>query len=354
MSVEKPLVSVIIPVYNTEDYLEECLDSVLNQTLKEIEVICIDDKSTDNSLNILEKYGKKDSRIKIIKNKENTGQAVGRNIGLKEVKGEYVSFIDSDDKIDLDTYEKLYNFSKTKQDVILFNMVRLDDKGNITPSELHLKSIKETIENTNLLKNKELIYDTTTCNKFVKTSFLKENNIQFIDRLYEDILFSMELFTSTNSIGILKDVTYYWRRRESLNKSTTQDRINIKNITDRVFITKLVIELFKSDEKYENVLKELYYKLLELDFRFYINRIDKGNEEYKNIIISEIKPLVKEFPQEIFEDLEEINQIKYNLLMSGKIKNLCYIIEKEKEYKQLKNSKVWKIWNKVKPIVKLN
>lgn len=352
MSVENPLISVIIPVYNTDKYLKECLDSILNQTLKEIEVICIDDKSTDNSLNILEEYSKKDSRIKIIKNKENTGQAVARNIGLKEVKGEYISFIDSDDKIDLDTYEKLYNFSKGKQDVILFNMVRLDDKGNITPSELHLKSIKETIENTNLLKSEELIYDTTTCNKFVKTSFLKENNIKFIDRLYEDILFSMELFTQTDSIGILKEVTYYWRRRESLNKSTTQDRTNIKNITDRIFITKSVIELFKYDERYESVLKVLYYKLLEFDFKYYINQIDKGNDEYKNIIISEIKTLVEKFPQDIFEDLDEINQIKYNLLINGKIKNLCYLTEKEKEYKKMKNSKVWKIWNKVKPIVK--
>ena len=333
MSVENPLVSVIIPVYNTEKYLKECLDSVLNQTLKEIEVICIDDKSTDNSLNILEKYAKKDSRIKLIKNEENTGQAIARNIGLNEVKGEYISFIDSDDKIDLDTYEKLYNFSKAKQDVIIFNMVRLDNKGNISESELHLKSIKRTEENTNLLKNKDLVYDTTAGNKFIKTSFLKENNIKFIDKLYEDILFSMELFIATNSVGILKDVNYYWRRRKNTNKSTTQDRTNIKNIKDRIFIIKSIIELFKSDIKYKNVLKELYFRIAELDFIFYINQIDKGDEEYKNIILTEIKPLIKTLPKEIFKEIDNINKVKYDLLLNGNIENLIYIVEKEKEYK---------------------
>lgn len=87
---KNPLIGIIIPVYNTEDYLEECLNSVLNQTLERIEIICIDDNSSDNSPKILEKYGKKDNRVKILYNKKNTGQGVARNKALNEANGEYI------------------------------------------------------------------------------------------------------------------------------------------------------------------------------------------------------------------------------------------------------------------------
>ena len=104
MSLDNPKISIIVPVYNTANYLEECLDSLINQSLEEIEIICIDDKSEDDSPKILEKYASSDKRIKLLYNKENTGQALARNIALKSVKGEYVSFMDSDDKIDLYAY----------------------------------------------------------------------------------------------------------------------------------------------------------------------------------------------------------------------------------------------------------
>ena len=103
-----PKVSVIIPVYKTEDYLRKCLDSVCNQTLKDIEIICINDCSPDGCLEILKEYASKDERIKIIDFKENKGAACARNAGIDAAQGEYLGFVDSDDFIDLDFYEKLY------------------------------------------------------------------------------------------------------------------------------------------------------------------------------------------------------------------------------------------------------
>ena len=104
----KPKISIIIPVYNVEKYLEQCLKSVINQTFKDIEIICINDGSTDNSLEILEAFQKQDERIKII-NKQNEGQGIARNEGLKVAKGEYISFIDPDDWVAQGMYEFLYN-----------------------------------------------------------------------------------------------------------------------------------------------------------------------------------------------------------------------------------------------------
>lgn len=101
----KPLISIIVPVYNTEQYLSKCLDSLINQTYKNIEIICVNDGSTDNSADILNEYDKKDKRVRMISQK-NCGLSATRNTGLKNCCGEYVMFLDSDDWIDFDTCEK--------------------------------------------------------------------------------------------------------------------------------------------------------------------------------------------------------------------------------------------------------
>lgn len=114
-----PKVSVIIPVYNTEKYLKKCLDSVCNQTLQDIEIICINDCSQDNCLEILKAYALSDTRVRIIDFKENRGAGAARNAGIEAAQGEYIGFVDSDDFIDLDFYEKLYNSgTKTKANVV--------------------------------------------------------------------------------------------------------------------------------------------------------------------------------------------------------------------------------------------
>lgn len=334
MSLDKPKISIIVPVYNTANYLEECLDSLVNQSLEDIEIICIDDKSEDNSPEILEKYASKDNRIKVILNKENTGQAIARNIALKSVKGEYIAFMDSDDKIDLDGYEKVLNFcEKNFLDMVLFNVVRFDKKGIIGESELHEKSIQNETKKTSILEHKEFVYDTSPCNKLIKTSLIMDNNIEFINRLYEDLLFSMELFSSTDSVGVLPDVKYYWRRRrDSQNKSTTQNRTNKKNIADRMFIINKIDELFKSNEKYNCLLDSYHFKLLEIDYRLFIDQIDIGNSDYREFIIKTIKPIIETYPKELFRNLSMIDKIKYDFLIDDKIDELIYIREKERNY----------------------
>ena len=117
---EKIKVSVIIPVYNTENYLRACLDSVVNQTLRDIEIICVNDGSTDNSLSILKEYAQKDSRIVLI-NQKNAGVSVARNNAIAVAKGEYLAFLDSDDWFEPDAVETAYfKISQDKTDVVIF------------------------------------------------------------------------------------------------------------------------------------------------------------------------------------------------------------------------------------------
>ena len=119
-------VSVIVPVYNVDKYLEECLDSIVNQTLNDIEIICVNDGSTDGSLKILEDYASKDDRIKII-TQENGGLSVARNTGIDVAKGEYLSFVDSDDFIGLEMFDKMYDQAHSQDLDILFCKTYLYD-----------------------------------------------------------------------------------------------------------------------------------------------------------------------------------------------------------------------------------
>lgn len=331
--IENPLISIIVPIYNTAEYLEECLDSLVNQTLEDIEIICVDDNSDDGSSEILEEYAKKDKRITLIKNEKSFGPSICRNKALEIVTGEYITFSDSDDKIESDAYEKLYAFSKKyNQDLVVYNIIRFNDSGKKWPSILHSISMKgETFPKTNILEHKELVYDTTSPNKFIKRSFFEKYNFRYKEgRIYEDILFTMQLFCASDIIGIYPDVTYYWRVRQNKKKSLTQKVSFTKNLKDRIFITKETIKVINSSEKHKELLNAFYAKLTKIDVLQFINELDKSDEEYKSIMFNEVKPFVKTFPECVYENIDDIDKIKLDLFLNGSEENLIYFIGNER------------------------
>ena len=136
-----PLISVIIPVYNVEKYLRECLDSVINQTYKNLEIICVNDCSTDSSPEILEEYAKKDRRIIIKKNPKNIGLGLTRNEGIKIASGEYIHCLDSDDWLELDAYEILVKYLDNDVDAVRFTYTSHDE---ITEKKEYIGSVSYT------------------------------------------------------------------------------------------------------------------------------------------------------------------------------------------------------------------
>ena len=132
-------VSILVAVYNTEKYLRECLDSLINQTYTDLQIICIDDASTDGSLAILKEYELKDSRILVLQNKENLGQSKTRNHGLEYATGEYCGMVDSDDWIEPDAIEKIVNTFEQSPliDTVLFDLILWYDKNNMPRYEIH-------------------------------------------------------------------------------------------------------------------------------------------------------------------------------------------------------------------------
>ncbi len=192
-----PKISVIIPVYNTENYLKECLNSVINQTFKDIEIICVNDGSTDNSLSILEEYARTDSRIKII-NQKNQGVSSSRNNGIKSARGEYIMFLDSDDLYKPDLCEKVVEkIDSQSPDIVMWGHDCRCDKKIIKTDEYAYKLKKLSLKRNNSLKNlislQVFIWD-----KAFKKSFLENKKIEFPAGIKnaEDLIFCLSSFFS--------------------------------------------------------------------------------------------------------------------------------------------------------------
>lgn len=227
------LISIIIPVYNSEKYLEKCLCSILNQTYNNLEIICINDGSSDKSLEILMKYSSIDKRIKVI-NKENEGVSIARNRALNEVCGKYVMFVDSDDWIEKNTCEVAFNAIYTNNsDLVMWSYIREWDKYSRIKKifdedliifskeeckrQLHRRMIGLLDKELNQLENADALC--TVWGKLYKTSIIKENGILFEDirnlGTYEDGLFNLHVLEFVNNAVFLNKGLYHYRKTNS-------------------------------------------------------------------------------------------------------------------------------------------
>ncbi|MEI0612236.1 glycosyltransferase family 2 protein [Brachyspira pilosicoli] len=297
-------VSVIVPVYNVEEYLKECLDSIINQTLEEIEIICIDDCSTDSSYNILEEYAKKDNRIILLENKENMGVGYNRNIGIKKSQGEYISFIDSDDYVSKDFLYNLYNTAK-KYDSDIVNTLNIyrcvDNKINqfyYSFNEIEFKSTVclDDIENSSSCK----AITPYSVNKLYRQSFLSDINLNFITSKLgaaEDTNFTIKLMLNNPSISFNNKSIYYYR----YTKSSLTNTINRNSILACIENMYDIIDYCKNN--FPNLLNKIYHKTWIPVINFYFS----SNEETKREVYKDIF----DFANFIKIDYQFINKKSY-------------------------------------------
>ena len=315
--------SVIIPVYNVEKYLPQCLESVVNQTLQDIEIICVNDGSTDGSLKVLEDYAQKDSRIRII-NQDNQGQGVARNNALKIAEGEYIAFVDSDDWLETDALEKLYEFAKTcNAEAVVFDFVEFDEKSEKEKFESFGEKIKKRYHydltekeyfNWKDLKKHCLINLTDAAwHKIYSRDFLIKNDIKFgIERYNEDDIFSQSVLLKANKIHYLNKYLYFYRERidSSVNRITAERLKIFKSIEQsEKLISDLGLDKVLALELSEYKIRELanaYIRLPE-DFR------DKFiNETTQNLSDKELREFYKKIKSDnsFWENIFSIRNLK--------------------------------------------
>ena len=236
-------VSVIVPVYNVEKYLEECLESIIDQSLRDIEIVCVNDGSTDGSLSILEEYAKLDDRIKII-SQENQGLAAARNTGLDNISGDYVYFIDSDDFLELNALEELYNVSVEKSlDFVLFKLINFDDETNefYTISGYEMPAISDLVGdnvfNHNDLGELNFKMAVSATSKLYNREFINKIGARFPEGLiFEDNVFFWNVLFNAERIYFLQEHFYNRRRHaNSITGSASLNFVDTLEIHNRIF-----------------------------------------------------------------------------------------------------------------------
>lgn len=318
-------VSIIIPVYNVSSYLKECLDSILNQTLKDIEIICVDDYSSDNSLNILEEYKKKDYRIKILKHLENKGAGEARNTGLREALGEYISFIDSDDFIDSKFLEILYYTAKEYNSDISLTTHYIEYTKDYKHSNIKIKS-KPHSEKGSLNSYYYLLKNVWS--KLYKRKFLIEKDLFFVNIKYgiEDTEFDLRVFLNEPNISFNDKAIYYYRLRDDSLSSLVVMRLessinSIKQMENAIKYCK---------ERFPNNLAQMY--LMTFETVLYCMKLSINKKE--------IYKYVREFVNNItlHDNFYKELQNQYFLIKNNEDYQ-SYMIEKlSLELEELKNS----------------
>lgn len=214
-------VSVVVPVYNVEKYLTECLDSIINQTLEDIEIICVNDGSTDSSLEILNNYAQKDKRIIVI-NKANSGYGNTMNIGINASTGEYIGIIESDDFADKNMFEDLYKTAKENDaDIVKSDWYHYWSKNKFSRKNNRISPAK-AFKLTNSKQDKSLLrIDPSVWSAIYKRDFLNKYNIRFLETpgaSYQDLAFSFKVFALAERV-ILTDKAYLYYRQDNMNSS---------------------------------------------------------------------------------------------------------------------------------------
>ena len=217
-----PKISIIVPVYNVEKYITKCINSLINQTLKDIEIICINDGSCDNSYNILLDLAKKDNRIRVI-NQENQGISATRNNGVEISDGEYIAFLDSDDWVDLHYYEKLYNSAvKYNADIAVSEIIEIKDNHKRTLLSFDEENVYEKYEDK--LEICGIPQTSYVWNKIYKKDSYLKSGMKFVPgMIYEDYVYTPQILYYTGKLVTVPYANYYYfRHKHSLVKTKTK------------------------------------------------------------------------------------------------------------------------------------
>ena len=368
-------VSVVIPVYNVEDYLGECLDSVINQTLTDIEVICINDGSTDKSLDILNDYASRDSRIIVI-DQENGGHAVATNRGMSMAKGEYLYLMDSDDIVDVHALEETVKIADEKDvDFVIFQAINyyMDTDEYIEQENYSMNGLADFVGDSvfNWRDIKDYVFSITVTpwSKIYRRDFIEKNDCKFPEGLvFDDNIFFWEVLFSAERITFYRKPLFK-RRWHSASSTMSGNR----NFFDSIEIFKLMWKTFQrfgtfdefKDILYKKRVSTGYWRLKNIKKEFKKEYFDK----YKASLL-EIKD--EEFYDEFYQTLNERNKTIFNAVtqydtypeviltvenftlekkifrLKNKNRKLVRLINKQKKLnKQILNSRSWKV---TKPI----
>lgn len=291
-------ISVIVPIYNSEDYIDRCVRSIVEQSYKNIEIILVDDGSTDNSSMMCDEWAKNDKRVKVI-HKENGGVSSARNEGLKIAKGDYISFVDSDDYIDKKMIEKMLNqMEKGNTDLVICNY---EPNSNYNTNKLISKN-----DFYNLILDKTL-FRGYLWNKLYKKEIISKNNLKLDSKIHicEDLLFNCEYALYCNDIRVINDKLYYYSddSYSVLNKPLNERFLSVVDAYEKL------LDIYSKNGYSQEELKVCYLKAI-VDI-IYRNKLVKNKYDLSQLKERK-KQLYKEINKKSFSFKKRIELFLYN------------------------------------------
>ncbi|MBO4251197.1 MAG: glycosyltransferase [Clostridia bacterium] len=336
--------SIIVPVYNAEKYLDRCIKSIYDQTFTDYEIILVNDGSSDNSLALCRKYAENDNRITVI-DKKNGGAGSARNAGLIVATGEYVTFPDVDDWFEPNMYEELYALAKSGDYDIVFSgfnnySQNLKHINTVNCSAVDFKTQKECRKNIMTLFPTTTIFD-APWNKLYKRQLIEENRVRFTDlRRCQDAVFNLDVYRCAKSVRSTEKAYYNYLNNDSdkVNKKFPKDYIDIN-----IYYYYHIKEMFESWGMYKGDIKTHYDSSFLLGVYGSVNMFDnplwkltrKEQKEFVENILN--KKEVTEFFA--YADVRQDCMTEYNLIKNKDIKGIFKARRKEKFREKLRNNK---------------
>lgn len=331
-----PRLSIVVPVYNVELYLDECLESIAAQTFDDFEVVIVDDGSTDESAVIAKNFAERDQRFRVVLQK-NAGLGAARNVGFRHLAEgtEYVAFVDSDDTMPPYAYEKLIAaLDQTGSDFAGGNVRRFRSVG-MQQSWGHRIAFANTRLKTHISKFPALVTDRTAWNKVYRRSFWEEHGFAYPEGiLYEDAPVSIPAHYFAKSVDVIGDVVYHWRVRETGERSITQRATDPVSLTDRVTSVRLVREalLGKQGEKYARYLRDYDRNVLSEELPLIYKYVGEAGPEFRAAFVKEVGGLIREIGTEPWNDLTVADRLKAYLAREGRVEEFIALVRHQKDF----------------------
>ncbi len=317
-----PRLTVVVPIYNVEDYLEDCLRSIAGQTLKGLEVVLVDDGSTDDSPRIARAFATRDPRFRYVR-QENAGLSAARNTGVRESDPaiEFLTFVDSDDVVPFDAYERMVtSLDASGSDFATGNVWRLSERGR--QQAWQYKWLTKDRTRTHITRDTELLADRVAWNKVFRRTFWDAHEFTFPEgRLYEDTPVMIPAHFLAGAVDVLSAHVYYWRVREG---SITRRRSEVKGVRDRIAACDSVSRFL--GERFPQHKRTYDLSCLRDDFIYFLEGLPMGGPEYRSAFLADTAAFLKRSDASLIHELPVDLRIKWQLVREGRTAELIELL----------------------------
>jgi CDP-glycerol glycerophosphotransferase len=326
-----PRISVVVPVYNVEEYLEECLTSVVRQTARDLEILVVDDGSTDGSAAIAQAFAARDERIRII-TQPNGGLGAARNTGAAAATGEYLAFLDSDDVLPPNAYELLVtSLEKTGSDFATGNVHRLTSLGT-SQAPFLARVFARDRPRTHVMRFRELVSDRIVPNKLWRRSFWEEHGFRFPEgMLHEDIPVVIPAHFVAKAVDVISKPVYLYRIREGGDLSITQRRAEKRALLDRLKAVEMARD-FLSEHGQRRARRWYEERVIAEDLRYHLNVLEVADDEYRELFVERVNAFMDRIGRRnVLKPLLAIDRLKYHLVRRRLMPELLEVLRFQRE-----------------------